>query len=50
VPGPPSYECQLRAFVGAVREGAHLPTDPADAIRNMQVIEAIYTAAGRRPA
>jgi predicted dehydrogenase len=50
VPGPPSYECQLRAFAAAVQQGARVPTDPADAIANMRVIEAIYTAAGRRPA
>jgi len=48
VAGPSTYECQLRAFVSAVREGAKVPTDPADATANMRVIEAIYAAAGRR--
>ena len=47
VAGPPSYECQLRAFVGAVRRGESIPTDGADAIRNMRVIDAIYAAAGK---
>src|SRR6185503_2340462 len=47
VAGAPSYDCQLRAFVGAVRDGIKVPTDPADAIGNMRVIEAIYAAAGR---
>jgi predicted dehydrogenase len=47
VAGPPSYDCQLRAFVAAVREGKPIPTDPADAIANMRVIERIYAAAGR---
>jgi predicted dehydrogenase len=42
-----SYEYQLRAFVAAVREGAAVPTGPADAIANMRAIEAIYAAAGR---
>ena len=47
VAGPPTYECQLRAFVAAVRQGTKVPTDPADAIANMRVIERIYAAAGR---
>lgn len=42
-----SYEHQLRAFVGAVRDGDPFPTTPADAIANMRVIEATYAAAGR---
>jgi predicted dehydrogenase len=48
VAGPPTYDCQLRAFVRAVREGASVPTPPEDAIRNMRTIEAIYAAAGRQ--
>ncbi|TMB09190.1 MAG: Gfo/Idh/MocA family oxidoreductase, partial [Deltaproteobacteria bacterium] len=48
VTGPSTYECQLRAFVAAVRDGAPVPTGPADAIKNMRVIDAIYAAAGRR--
>jgi predicted dehydrogenase len=48
----PTYAYQLDAFVGAVRDGEPVLTDPADAIRNMTVIDAIYQAAGlpvRRP-
>ena len=45
VAGPPTYDCQLRAFLAAVREGAPVPTGPDDAIRNMRVIEAIYSRA-----
>lgn len=47
VAGPSTYECQLRAFIGAVRDGTPVPTDPADAIANMRTIERIYAAAGR---
>jgi predicted dehydrogenase len=48
--GPPSYDCQLRAFVAAVREGRPVPTHPADAIANMRAIERIYRSAGRQAA
>jgi predicted dehydrogenase len=44
--GPPTYDCQLRAFLAAVREGAPVPTGPADAVANMRAIEKIYLAAG----
>jgi predicted dehydrogenase len=47
VAGQASYDHQLRAFVAAVRQGTRVPTDPADAVANMRVIDAIYTAAGR---
>jgi predicted dehydrogenase len=47
VKGAASYDEQLRAFVGAVRRGEPVPTDPPDSIANMRVIEAIYAAAGR---
>jgi predicted dehydrogenase len=47
VVGPSSYAGQLRAFVGAVRRGHAVPTDPDDAVANMRVIDAIYAAAGR---
>ena len=46
--GPASYDCQLRAFVAAVREGKPVPTSPADAILNMRAIERIHLAAGRQ--
>jgi len=48
VAGPPTYDCQLRAFVSAVRDHAPVPTTPEDAVRNMRVIEAIYVSAGRQ--
>lgn len=42
----PTYNFQLRAFAQAVLEGAEVPTPPADAIANMEAIDAIYRAAG----
>jgi predicted dehydrogenase len=47
VAGAPTYDCQLRAFLAAVRDGAPVPTGPDDAIRNMRVIDRIYAAAAR---
>jgi predicted dehydrogenase len=44
-----SYECQLRAFVRAVREGSGNLTGPRDSLLNMRVIDALYTAAGLEP-
>jgi predicted dehydrogenase len=41
-----TYDHQLRAFRDAVREGAPTLTPPADSIANMDVIDAIYEAAG----
>ena len=49
VQGGPTYVYQLRAFAAAVREGAPFPTTPADAVANMQVIDAAYRAAGLEP-
>jgi len=49
LPGDATYTHQLRAFVAAVREGTPVPTDPADAIANMRVIDAVYRAAGLSP-
>lgn len=46
VPGENSYALQLRAFTRAVRGEIKLNTDPADAIGNMRVIDAIYEKAG----
>jgi predicted dehydrogenase len=48
VAGAPTYDCQLRAFVAAVRDGAAVPTGPDDAVANMRVIEAIYSRSGSR--
>jgi predicted dehydrogenase len=41
-----SYDYQLEAFVAAVEEGAATPTTAVDAIRTMELIDSIYTAAG----
>ncbi len=49
VQGDATYTHQLRAFVAAVRQGTPVPTDPADAIANMRVIDAVYRAAGLTP-
>jgi predicted dehydrogenase len=46
--GTTTYTYQLRAFVDAVA-GAPVLTSAADAIANMRVIDAIYTAAGLLP-
>jgi predicted dehydrogenase len=45
----PTYLFQLRAFAGAVLRGEPFPTDVEDAIANMRVLDAIYTAAGMDP-
>jgi predicted dehydrogenase len=42
----PTYDFQLEAFVAAVEEGASFPTTAVDAIRTMELIDAIYSAAG----
>ena len=42
----PTYTYQLEAFAAAVLDGAPVLTPPADSIANMEVIDAIYTAAG----
>ena len=41
-----SYDYQLEAFAAAVEDGAAIPTTAVDAIRTMELIDAIYTAAG----
>jgi len=41
-----SYTYQLRAFLAAVRDGVPPLTPPADSVRNMEVIDAIYRASG----
>jgi len=46
VRGENSYILQLRAFVDAIRGNVKLNTDPADAIGNMRVIDAIYEKTG----
>ncbi len=42
----PTYVFQLRAFCAAAREGATVPTGPADAVANMTVVDDVYRAAG----
>ena len=41
-----SYDFQLEAFVAAIEQGSSFPTTAVDAIRTMELIDAIYTAAG----
>lgn len=43
---PSTYASQLRAFTGAILRGEPLLTGPDDAVANMAVIDACYTAAG----
>jgi predicted dehydrogenase len=45
----PTYEYQLDAFCAAVLRGEPTLTPPADSIANMQVLDAIYVAAGMKP-
>ena len=45
----PTYHFQLRAFCAAVLEGKPLVTPPDDAVANMEVIDAVYEAAGLLP-
>jgi predicted dehydrogenase len=45
-PRRPTYSYQLDAFAAAVLRGEPVKTSPADAVQNMTVIDAIYTAAG----
>lgn len=46
---PSSYAAQLATFVAAVRDGVGVPTGPADSVATMEVIDAMYRAAGLRP-
>jgi len=46
VPGEASYTGQLRAFVDSIRTSEPPPSDPADGVKNMRVIDSIYEAAG----
>ncbi len=43
------YTLQLEAFAHATRGGPHLNTDPAEAVRSMLLIDAIYERAGLKP-
>ncbi len=44
-----TYTFQLEAFADAVLDGAEMPTPPDDAIANMEVVDAVYEAAGLKP-
>ena len=46
VAGQTTYDHQLDAVLGALRTGEPLPTEGADSVANMAVIDAIYAAAG----
>ena len=45
----PTYEFQLQAFAYAIRHGGPVLTPPADAVKNMALIDAIYRAAKMEP-
>ncbi len=49
VPGDTTFTHQLRAFIKAVRGEAKFPTDGAEGIINMRVIDEVYRAAGLPP-
>jgi predicted dehydrogenase len=49
VAGETSYTHQLRAFAAAVRGAGAFPTDGADGVINMRVIDEVYRAAGLPP-
>jgi predicted dehydrogenase len=49
VPGRPTYEYQLEAFVSAITQGEPVLTGPSDSVANMRIIDAIYRAAGLEP-
>jgi predicted dehydrogenase len=46
VAGDETYDHQLAAVVAAISDGTPLPTEGADPVANMAVIDAIYAAAG----
>jgi predicted dehydrogenase len=45
----PTYTFQMRAFRDAVASGAPFPTTPRDAVATMEVVDAVYRAAGMSP-
>ena len=46
VAGATTYDHQLEAVLTSLRSGAPLPTEGADPVANMAVIDAVYAAAG----
>ncbi len=49
VPGDSSYMHQLRAYIAALRGQGEFPTDGADGVIGMRVIDDVYRAAGLPP-
>jgi predicted dehydrogenase len=49
IPGETTFTYQLSAFVKAVRGEGKFPTDGAEGIVNMQLIDEVYRAAGLPP-
>jgi predicted dehydrogenase len=49
VRGESTYWYQMKAFVEAIRDGTPVLTGPDDAVKNMEVIDEIYRAAGLQP-
>lgn len=45
----PTYTWQLRAFAAAITEGGPVATGPEAAVANMELIDAVYRAAGLEP-
>lgn len=45
----PTYQYQLEAFRDAITSGRQVLTEPSDAVRQMELIDAVYTAAGLEP-
>lgn len=45
---PSTYACQLEVLIDSLRGGAAMPTDSLDGIKTMEVIDAVYSAAGLR--
>ena len=43
-----TYDFQLDAFVRAVDTGERLPTDAADAVKQMRLVDSVYRAAGMK--
>ena len=49
IAGEATYTYQLRAFAQAITQGTPVITNAADAVANMQVIDAVYRQAGLQP-
>ena len=43
-----TYDFQLDAFVRALETGERLPTDAADAVKQMRLVDSVYRAAGMK--